>query len=111
MRASGANRWTRSTRTAVSFCQEAASAIRSAPNRSTTSWTTSSGLDELKALTPPGGLRAGREVAERLAVAVVLLVEVEDAQQGLVEVPVRDLAHHDVAEVRVGTEPAADADV
>ena len=37
--------------------------------------------------------------------------EREDPQQRLVEVPVRHLLEHDVAEARVGPEPAADADV
>ena len=50
---------------------------------------------------PPLGLGAAREVAERLALVVVLLVEGEDPQQRLVEVPVRDLLDHDVAELRV----------
>ena len=57
-----------------------------------------------------GSVRA-REVAERLAVGVVLLVEREDPQQGLVELPVRDLLDHDLAEARLGPEAAADADV
>ena len=57
-----------------------------------------------------GWVRPG-EVAERLALAVVRLVEREDPQQRLVELPVRDLLEHDVAEARVGPEPAADADV
>ena len=52
-----------------------------------------------------------REVAERLAVGVVGLVEAEDPQQRLVEVPVGDLLDHDVAEARVLAQPAADADV
>src|SRR4051812_1097614 len=39
------------------------------------------------------------------------LVEAEDLQQRLVEVPVRDLLDDDVAEARVVAEPAADADV
>src|SRR5688572_17057755 len=47
MRAAGACRRTRSTSTAVSFCHDAASASRSAPNRSTASSTTSSGLESV----------------------------------------------------------------
>src|SRR5688572_17221647 len=47
MRAAGACRRTRSTSTAVSFCHDAASASRSAPNRSTASSTTSSGLENV----------------------------------------------------------------
>src|SRR3954449_9976163 len=56
-------------------------------------------------LAPPLGRRARREVAERLALAVRGLVEREDPQQGLVELPVRHLLEHDLAEARVG--PAA----
>src|SRR4051812_1821190 len=62
-------------------------------------------------LAPPLGRRARREVAERLTLVVRGLVEGEDPQQGLVELPVRDLLEHDLAEARVGPEPAADADV
>src|SRR5439155_19539534 len=107
MRAPGTRRWTMSTSTAVSFCHDAASATR--PKRPATSSRTCSGrfagpgepalgLDELirQLLGPPGRLDAAREVAERLAVVVVLLVEREDPQQRLVEVPVRDLLDHDL---------------
>ena len=68
-------------------------------------------FDRRELLRPPLGLGAAREVAERLAVGVVVLVEGEDLQQRLVEVPVRDLLEHDVAELRVLAQPAADADV
>src|SRR3954451_12743603 len=62
-------------------------------------------------LAPPLGRRARREVAERLALVVRRLIEREDPQQGLVELPVRDLLEHALAEARIGPDPSADADV
>src|SRR3954453_11401133 len=64
-----------------------------------------------QALGPPLRGGAAGEVPEGLAVVVVLLVEREDLEQLLVEVPVRDLADHHVAELRLGAEAPADADV
>ena len=115
-RADGSAANSMSSRTVSSFWNEQASATRGW-KRSTASATTSSAV--MRASTSSGvscsvhhsGCGAAREVAERLALVVGGLVEREDPQQRLVEVPVRDLLEHDVAEARVGPEPAADADV
>src|SRR3954452_3143986 len=121
-----------STRTLSSFWKEHSSTRRS-PCRATACSSTSSAVmgragaypgeavaptlcNELlrcrrQLLRPPFCRRARRERPERLARPVVGLVEREDLQQRLVELPVRDLLEHHVAEARVGAQPAADADV
>src|SRR3954452_2262399 len=113
-RASGAIRISSSTSTDSSFWKE-----HSRPSRgwwrSTASAITGAGsggiLDRLELLRPPGRLGAGGEGAEVLAVGVMDLVQGEDPQEGIVELPVGDLAHHDLAEARVGPEVPAEADV
>ena len=108
IRASGASRTSSSTRTDSSFWKEQ-SITRRGWWRSTACASTSVTfmprlLDRRQLLRPPLGLGAAREVAERLAVGVVVLVEGEDPQQRLVELPVRDLLDHDVAEL-AGSRP------
>src|SRR4051812_32137708 len=67
--------------------------------------------DQLELLRPPLGRGAAGEGPEVLLAGVVLLVQVEDPQQRLVELPMRDLLDDDLAELRVRAETAADADV
>src|SRR5690348_9885780 len=114
MRASGAIRTSSSTSTDSSFWKEHSRTSRGWW-RSTASAITGAGsggiLDGLQLLRPPGRLGAGGEGAEVLAVVVVGLVQGEDPQEGIVELPVGDLADHDLAEARVGAEVAAQAGV
>src|SRR3954452_18794337 len=113
-RASGAIRISSSTSTDSSFWKEHSRTSRGWW-RSTASAITGAGsggiLDRLELLRPPGRLGAGGEGAEVLAVGVMDLVQGEDPQEGIVELPVGDLAHHDLAEARVGPEVPAEADV
>src|SRR3954468_18823602 len=113
-RASGAIRISSSTSTDSSFWKEHSRTSRGWW-RSTASAITGAGsggiLDRLELLRPPGRLGAGGEGAEVLAVVVIGLVQGEDPQEGIVELPVGHLADHDLAEARVGAEVAAEADV